>query len=485
MIVSWPDSFPSAPVHLPAPMKSIIDTYDILILGGGTTAFAGARIAAAAGKMVAMIEQSQLGGTCVNWGCIPSKTLIHKAEMYYAARKGMHWGLNLQAGAPDCGTLMPLKDAAVATIRSNHYQHELANTPGITLVQGHGRLVAKDQVQVGNTLYQAPQILIATGGRPRRVSLPGIDSVSVLNSYTAMHLACFPASITILGGGVIALEMGQMFARFGTRVTILERGPRLLAEFDQRLTEQFRRMLQRDGVEIFCDIQAERVEKVADQYCLYARINGAEVAFVAERLMLAVGTEPATQNIGLEEIGVATDPAGFITVDSQLRSSVPGIWAAGDVTGPPMVAPNGAREAQIAVKNMLDPAAGHTIDHRFSPLAVFVDPEFATVGLTQAQAEAEGYQILTTYLQLDRVPKAHVMGEMLGGVLLTAEQGSGRVLGVQMLCPRAADIIQEATLAVRFGLTVADLATTVHVYPSISDGLRQAAQLNAVTQGMV
>jgi mercuric reductase len=459
--------------------------YDIIILGAGTTAFAGARIAALAGKKVVMIEQSHIGGTCVNWGCIPSKTLIHKAEMYYAARKGMRWGLNLHAGAPDCGTLMPLKKAAVEMIRATHYQHELDSTACMTLIHGHGRFVSRNEIQVEGRSYRAPRILIATGGRPRTVALPGLETVNYLNSYSAMRLACFPESVTILGGGVIALEMGQMFARFGTRVTILERGPRLLAEFDERLTDQFKQMLQRDGVEIFCDIEAERVEKVGDKTCLYALINGAEVAFVAERLMLAVGTEPATRGIGLEEIGVATNPAGFITVDNQLRTSVPGIWAAGDVTGAPMVAPNGAREAQIAVKNMLDSNAGHTIDHRFSPMAVFVDPEFATVGLTRQQAEAQGYRVITTYLHLDRVPKAHVMGELLGGVLLTAEQGSGRVLGVQMLCPRAADIIQEATLAVRFGLTVADLATTVHVYPSISDGLRQAAERNAAEQGLL
>jgi mercuric reductase len=461
------------------------ENFDIVILGAGTTAFGGARLAAAAGKSVLLVEQSQPGGTCVNWGCIPSKTLIHKAEMYYAARKGMRWGLNLHAGAPDCGTLMPLKEAAVRTIREGHYQEELNSTKGLTLVRGRGRLVSSSEIEVGGQYFRAGNILIATGGRPRAIALPGIDKVDFLNSYSAMHLPCFPESITILGGGVIALEMGQMFARFGSRVTILERGPRLLAEFDERLTEQFRQMLQRDGVEIFCNTIAERVEKTGDKTCLYARIEGAEVAFVAERLMLAIGTEPATRAIGLEEVGVKVDGGGFIVVDSQLRTSVPGIWAAGDVTGPPMVAPNGAREAQIAVRNMLYPQAGHTIDHRFSPMAVFVDPEFATVGLTHDQAEAYGYRVVTTYLHLDRIPKAHVMGEMLGGMLLTAERGSGKILGVQMLCPRAADIIQEATLAVRFGINVVDLASTVHVYPSISDGLRQAAQANAMEQGLL
>lgn len=432
-----------------------------------------------------MIEQSHLGGTCVNWGCVPSKTLIHKAEMYHAARKGERWGLNLRAGEPDCGTLMPLKRQAVETIRTSHYQRELDHTENLSVVQGHGCFTAPDSIQVGQQTYSAPQILIASGGEPRVVPIPGLDTIKYLTSYSALHLPCFPQSVIILGGGVIALEMGQMFARFGTRVTILERGPQLLAEFDPRLTEQFRAMLELEGVKILCNVEAQRVEKRADAVSLYALINGAEVGFTAERLMLAIGTQPATREIGLEAVGVETDDNGFIRVDNQLRTTVPGIWAAGDVTGQPLIAPAGAREAQIAVKNMLEPDTEYTIDHRFSPMAVFVDPEFATVGLTRKQAEQQGYEVITTYLHLDRIPKAHVMGDFLGGVLLSAEKGTGKILGVQMLCPRAADIIHEATLAIRFNLSVVDLTTTVHVYPSISDGLRQAARENAFQQGLI
>lgn len=463
----------------------MLHQYDVIILGAGTTAFAAARIIAAEGLRVLMIEQSQLGGTCVNWGCVPSKTLIHKAEMYHAARKGEGWGLNLKAGEPDCGTLMPLKEQAVETIRETHYQEEVDQTPTLSVLKARGHFIAPDCIEADGQLYSAPKILIATGGRPRIAPLAGLDKVDFLTSYNALHLPCFPESVIMLGGGVIALEMGQMFARFGTRVTILERGPSLLAEFDIRLTEQFRAMLEQEGVRILCNVEAHHVEKRDDQTCLFATINGADVGFHAERLMLAIGTQPASDHIGLEKIGVETDENGFIKVDSQLRTSTPGIWAAGDVTGLPLIAPAGAREAQIAARNMLFPEGNFRIDHRFSPMAVFVDPEFATVGLTKQQAEAKGYKAVTTYRKLTSVPKAHVMGEMLGGIILTAEKGSGKVLGVQMLCPRAADIIHEATLAVRFGLTVVDLTTTVHVYPSISDGLRQAARENAFQQGLL
>ncbi len=458
--------------------------YDLVILGAGTTAFAAGRIAAAKGRKVLMIEQSQVGGTCINWGCVPSKTLIHKAEMYHAARKGEQWGLNLKAGRPDCQTLMNLKRTAVESLRDNHYKFEVAHTNNLDIHYGRGRFISAHEVATEKESFTAPDILIATGGEARVVPIPGLETVKYLTYNSALHLPCYPKSLIILGGGVISLEMGQMFARFGTQVTILERGPKLLAEFDPRLTEQFRAMLEKDGVKIFFNAETERIEQRTDEVCLYAEVSGAKVGLTAERFMLAVGTSAATDGLGLEDIGVETDPAGFIKVDNQLRTNVPGIWAAGDVTGNPMIAPAGAREAQIAAKNILEPDAGYTIDHRFSPMAVFVDPEFATVGLNREQAEAQGYQVVTTYQGLEQVPKSHVMGEDVGGFLLNAERGSGKVLGVQMLCPRAADIIHEATLAVRFGLTVVDLTTTVHVYPSISDGLRQAARENAFAQGL-
>lgn len=459
--------------------------YDLIILGAGTTAFAAARIAAARGKKVLLIEQSQIGGTCVNWGCVPSKTLIHKAEMYHAAHKGENWGLNLKAGRPHCKTLMDLKRTAVETLRNTHYQAELNQTKNLDIHYGRGAFVSTTEIATENGRFTAPDILIATGGHARTVPIPGLDKVKYLTYDSALHLPCYPKSVIILGGGVISLEMGQMFARFGTQVTILERGPKLLAEFDPRLTEQFRAMLENDGVKIFFNAETEKIEQRSDEVCLYARVSGAEVGITAERFMFAVGTSPATDGLGLDKIGVETDAAGFIKVDNQLRTNIRGIWAAGDVTGAPMIAPAGAREAQIAAKNILEPDAGYTIDHRLSPMAVFVDPEFATVGLNSLQAEQLGYKVVTTYLGLERVPKAHVMGEKLGGFLLNAEQGSGKVLGVQMLCPRAADIIHEAALAVRFGLTVVDLTTTVHIYPSISDGLRQAARDNASIQGLI
>ena len=450
--------------------------YGLVILGSGTTAFAAARQAAAKGVRVLMVEQSHLGGTCVNWGCVPSKTLIDKAELYFAARRGRDWGLNLEAGQPDAATLMRLKKEAVETVRQTHYQKELADSANIDMVHGRGRFVSPREIRVGDETFPFDKMLIAVGGRPRVVSMPGLNQCHYLTSYSALHLEEFPESVLMLGGGVIALEMGQMFARFGTQVIILERGDRLLREFDLRLTRTFADILRSEGIHIMTEVEAERVESRPEGICLYSTVKGAPVGLCAERLMLAVGTCPATDDLGLEKAGVACDENGFITVDDQLRTSVENIWAAGDVTGPPLIAPAGAREALVAVENILDPNAGRTIDHTLSPMAVFVDPEFATVGLTTDQARQKGLDVEEAYIDLARVPKAHVMGRFEGGFLLVAKRPSGRVLGCQILAPRAADIIHEVTLAVRFGLTVSDLTTTVHVYPSLSDGVRMAAR---------
>jgi len=457
---------------------------DLAILGSGTTAFAAARRAAAQGKKVLMIEQSHLGGTCVNWGCVPSKTLIDKAEMYHAARRGESWGLNLQAGPPDCRTLMGLKERAVEILRETHYQHELENTPNLEVLRGHGRFISSHELQVGAEIVRARDFLIAVGGAPRVIPLPGLDGVDYLTSYSALHLPDFPQSVLMLGGGVIALEMGQMFARFGTQVIILERGEALLREFDPRLTRMFADILRGEGVEIMTDVETERVEGRPEGVCLYSKVKGAPVGLCAQRLMLAVGTAPATEDIGLDKAGVEVDEVGFVRVDEGMRTNVPGIWAAGDCTGPPLIAPAGAREALVAANNILDPGSNWCIDHVDTPMAVFCDPEFATVGLTADQARARGLEVEEAFVDLDRVPKAHVMGERKGGVILVAERPGGRVLGCQMLAPRAADIIHEATLAVRFCLDVSQLTTTVHVYPSISDGLRLAARQLARRLGL-
>jgi mercuric reductase len=299
--------------------------------------------------------------------------------------------------------------------------------------------------------------------------------VNALNSYSVLNLSGVPRSLLIIGGGVIALEIGQMLQRFGCQVTILERGERPLAEFDPRLTGPLCGLLAAEGLHQHFGVEIQRVEPDQEGVAVHAVVHGRPARLTAERLMLAVGTVPATAGIGLETVGVALDRQGFVIIDAECRTSAVGIWAAGDVTGPPLLAPAGELEARVAVENMF--AGRHcTVDHHGTPMAVFIDPEIAMVGQTAAQALAAGHAVAEVHLDLAVVAKAHVVGAPVGGLLLWADRADGRVLGGQILAPRAADLIHEVALAVRACLTVNDLAEMVHVYPTISDGWRLAAR---------
>jgi len=449
--------------------------HDLVILGSGTTAFAAALKGARQGARVLMVEQGQLGGTCVNWGCIPSKTLIHLASVHFSAHRAVSFGLNIEAAFPDCGRLMAAKQHVVDTLRREHYQKILDDNPRIEVLRGHGRFLSSRELQVGAEVVVSDRILIAAGGVPRVLRIPGLAEAGYLTSYSALNLPCFPESLLIIGGGVIALEMGQMFRRFGTRVTVLEHSRSLLKEFDPRLTAMLRQLLEDEGMEFVFGVESQRVFREGEDTCLEALVDGRPRMFRASRLMLAVGTAPATLGLGLEVAGVQLDGGGFILTDEEMRTSQPGIWAAGDVTGPPLIAPAGIREGEVAVENMLDPDAHRRIQHRFTPMAVFIDPEIASVGDSPEQTRIQGKEVVESFVDLSRVAKSQVMGGRRGAILLIAEKDSGRILGCQILAPRAADVIHEAALAVRCGLSVFDLAEMVHVYPTISDGLRLAA----------
>lgn len=458
-----------------------ISPYDLVILGSGSTAFAGALKGVELGARVLMIEQSQLGGTCVNWGCVPSKTLIAKAEAYFEALRTAPYGLNLSAAPVDCRRLMQTKKAVVEQLRRIHYQQVLDDNDRIDVLRGHGQFLSPRELQVGADVLISERFLVACGGVPRVLRIPGLADIDYLTSYSAMHLSCFPASMLIIGGGVIALEMGQMLRRFGTEVTILERGERILKEFDPRLTAILEQVIWEEGIKLVVNADIREVTQNAGMCSLRALVAGEEQIFSAERIMLAVGTAPATAAIGLAEAGVAVDQAGFIITDEQMRTSAAGIWAAGDCTGPPLIAPAGEREGEVAVTNMLDPQAACRIDHSYTPMAVFVDPQLAMVGSFTAGAAEK--PVAETFFDLSRVAKAQILGDRRGGIVLRSEQESGRLIGVQLLAPHAAEIIHEGVLALRFGLTAADLAETLHVYPTIAEGLQLAARAHVRRHG--
>jgi len=449
---------------------------DIIILGSGSTAFAAALRAQQLGARVVMIEKGEPGGTCINWGCIPSKTLIHAALFRREARLGAALGLGMAEGAVDFERLAAHKTAVVTGLRTSKYLDVLSKVPELRMLGGTGRFIGPHTVQAGGETLTSDRILIATGGFPRIPNLPGLSEVPYLTSRSALLLTTFPSSLIIIGGGVIAAELGQMFARLGTRVTILEHGARILSNLEQEPVLAVQQALRDEGIEIRTNTGVCGVARHGEGVEVTVETSGARKGFRAEKLLVAVGTAPASAGIGLEKAGVEVNGRGFIVTDQQMRTTAPGIWAAGDVTGGMMVATMGAREGIVAVEDMLTPECACRVDYCSLPMAIFTDPEIAAVGYTEESAAKAGFRVVTNTIPVSAVPKAHVTGHLAGAIKMVAEEGSGRLLGVHISCHRAADLINEAALAVRCKVTVDELAAAPHVYPSMSEGLRLCAQ---------
>lgn len=451
-------------------------TRDIVILGSGSTAFAAALRAQSLGASVLMIEKSDLGGTCVNWGCIPSKTLIHDALFRHGARIGAARGMAVMEQPTDFHRLADHKSEVVTFLRRTKYLDVLHRVPGLEVVKGFARFISPRAVAVGTTVIESDKFLIATGGIPNVLDFPGVHQVDFLTSRTALLLKVFPRSLVIIGGGVIALELGQMFLRMGTQVTLLEHGPRILPPVDADVAETVRQAVEREGMELHTGVSICSLEKTGPWTVVATEMANRHREFRAERVLLATGTAPASSDIGLEKAGVETDAKGFIRVDANMRTTVPGIWAAGDVIGGMMIATAGAREGIVAVDNMLNPECGCSIDYGMVPMAIFTDPEIGLVGESEESARAAGMDVMVNSLPAAAIPKAHVTGDTAGLIKIVADAATGRLLGVQLACKRGADIINEAALAIRCRMTIDDLAATLHVYPSMAEGLRLCAQ---------
>ncbi|MBJ6726588.1 mercury(II) reductase [Geomesophilobacter sediminis] len=454
----------------------MIAEQEIIIVGSGSTAFAAALRAQALGARSLMIEKSVLGGTCINWGCIPSKTLIHAALFRRMAELGERLGLGTSAGELQFSRLDAHKNGVVQELRQTKYLDVLRKVPGLTLMKGNATFIGPDTIQIGDQVLQGEHILIASGGFPRVPPIPGLERISYLTSKSALLLKEIPSSITVVGGGVIALELGQMFSRLGVRVTILEHGPRILPAVEEEPAQALREALEAEGMEIFVNTAVCSVSEEDGLTRVFAEVAGEPRTFFAEKLLLAVGTAPATADIGLERAGVEVDGRGFIKVDDGMRTTAPKIWAAGDcVVGGMQIATVGAREGILAVDNMIS-GCGCKIDHHTIPMAIFTDPEVAMVGYREQEAKQAGFDVICHTIDAATIPKAHVTGDLRGAIKIVADKATGKILGVHLSTHRGADVINEAALAVRFGMTVADLADTVHVYPSIGEGLRLCAQ---------
>ncbi len=452
--------------------------YDLIIIGSGSTAFAAAIRATGYGARVLMFEKSVLGGTCINWGCIPSKTMIHAALFRHEAHLGNSLGLNGVNGTEsiDEERFFSHRENVIAGLRKERYLDVLKNMNGLELIKGTARFRDAGTIECNDVCYRSERFLIAVGGSPHIPKLPGLEKCSYYTSRTALLQKSIPESLVIVGGGVIAVELGQMYRRLGCRVTIVEHGPRLLATVERELSAALEEILVQEGIGLITHANICYLDNCGDQNEVHVEVEKKPLLFTGEKILLATGTVPATSDIGLAEAGVVLDEKGFVVTDRQMRSSVAGIWAAGDVVGKMMIATVGAKEGIVAVDDMFNEGCGCAMDYLAMPMAIFTDPEVAMVGHTEASARQAGFDCVTNCMAVSAIPKARVTGMTKGVIKMVADRATGRLLGVHLICHRGADMINEAALALHMRATVADIAATMHVYPSIGEGLKLCAQ---------
>lgn len=399
-------------------------------------------------------------------------------------------GVTLTAIAPTRASLVPL----VAELRQTKYADVLASYPGVSLLSGRARLVGGGGrsgpvvVRVGDGTtardYRARKVVVATGTRPSAPNIPGLDRLHALNSTAAMELERLPKSLLVLGGSAVGLELAQTFARVGVKVTVLELMPRLLPREDEAISEALEGYLRDEGIEIHTGIEAGYVERAGDEVVVHVTEGGLTGTFRAEQLLVATGRQANTHDLGVESVGVALTERQFVQVDATMRTTHPDIYAAGDVTGGPgyvYVAAAGGRVAAENAMKSLAPAGTLSdepteFDLSVVPGVIFTSPQVGSVGLTEAGAKSLGHHVQVSLLEIGQVPRAFVSHDARGLVKIVAEAASGKLLGVHAVAPFAGELMGEAALALRFGLTARDLMGTLHPYLTWAESMKLAAQ---------
>jgi mercuric reductase len=455
-------------------------SYDLAVIGSGGAAFSAAIAARRKNKTVAMIDRGTIGGTCVNTGCVPSKALLAAAEARHIAGHHPFPGIRTDAGPVDFPALLTGTRALVEHVRTDKYI-DLAAHHGWHICRGAAQFAAGPSLEVslpngGLQQIEAEHFVVATGSAPVLPLIPGLAEAGYLTSTSAMELHELPDSLIVLGGGSVGLELAQLFARLGTRVTVVEILDRLAPAEEPETSRVIEDVFADEGIEVRTRAAVTRMHRAdGTMFATFRYPTGDFEQLHAQRVLVATGRRPVTDDLNLAAVGVKTGDRGEVLVDAQLRTHHSRIWAAGDVTGhPQFVYVAGAHGAVIA-DNAFD-NAGRTLDYRHLPRVTFTSPQVASVGLTEEQAIQRGLDCTCHVLPLDYLPRALVNRDTRGLVKIVAERVTGQLLGVSLVAPNAGDAILAAVYAVKHGMTVDEIAETWAPYLTAAEGLRMAAQ---------
>jgi pyruvate/2-oxoglutarate dehydrogenase complex dihydrolipoamide dehydrogenase (E3) component len=442
--------------------------FDAIVIGTGQSGPALARRLVATGWKVAVIERKLFGGTCVNSGCTPTKTLVASAYAAHLVRRAADYGVRIEGVIKvDMKAIKARKDAIVARSR-NGVERSLKRLEGCTVYEGHGRLVGPKQVRVGQDVLSADKIFIDVGGRALVPPIPGLDRTAYLTSGSMMDVDFLPPHLIVLGGSYIGLEFAQMYRRFGSEVTIIELGPRLVMREDEDVSHAIAGFLAQEGVEIRINSEVVEVEKHGGGVAVTIENGATRSQIVGSHLLLAIGRRPNTDDLGLDKAGIATNQQGYIEVDNQLRTNVPGIWALGDCNGRGAFTHTSWNDFEIVAGNLLDNNARRVSD-RIPAYAIFTDPPLARVGMTQAEVRRSGRPALIATMAMERVGRAREKDETKGFMRVLVDRKTKQILGASLL-GLAGDEVIHCILDVMYAkapYTV--LQHAVHIHPTVSE----------------
>ena len=442
--------------------------FDAIIIGSGQAGPALAARLTRAGMTVAFIEREHFGGTCVNDGCMPTKTLIASAQAAFVARRHSDFGVTIGGTiGVDMRVVKARKDAIVKA-SVDGVTKWIKGMPGLTVFWGHGRFVAPHRIAVNDEILEADKIFINVGGRPLVPDWPALQQIPYFTNSSIMQVDFLPSHLIIIGGSYIGLEFAQMYRRFGSRVTVVEQGPRLIAREDEDISAAVQDILTREGIELRLNAKCIGVEKRGDGVAVTAECESGSPEIVGSHLLLAVGREPNTDDLGLEAAGIATDDRGYIRVNDQLLTNLPNVWAMGDVNGRGAFTHTSWNDYEIVAANLLDNDPRKVSD-RIAAYALFIDPPLGRAGLSEREVRASGRKALIGKMPMTRVGRAKERGETLGFMKVIVDAQTKRILGAALLGLSADEVIHSLLDVMYADAPYYVIARAMHIHPTVSE----------------
>ena len=442
--------------------------YDAIIIGSGQGGNPLAYRLADLGWSVALVEKKNLGGTCINVGCTPTKTMVHRAQVAHYARNAARWGVNASNVSVDLAKIVAQKDEVVRSFRGG-LQKQVDKRVNLRLHRGHASFVGPLQLKVGDDLLESDKIFIDTGCRPSIPSIPGLDSVPYLTNETAMQLTTLPEHLLILGGGYIGLEFGQMFRRYGSRVTILHSGKQIVTREDPEITSELQKALEGEGMQFLLGAQTACVGNKSGAILLSLERPSGPSSVTGSHLLVATGRSPNTDDLGLEKASIETDKNGYIKVNGHLETNVPGVWALGDCKGGPAFTHLAYNDFQIVYGNLIE-GKNLSIENRLVPYCVFTDPQLGGIGMTEKEARAKGYKLKIGRCPMTSVARAIERGETAGLMKLVVDASNNRILGASILASEGGELVQILGTLMLANQPYTLLKGAVYIHPTLAEG---------------